>query len=130
MAGFLIGLTFAAVLVAAARTVGFDRDAAFYPTVLVVIALLYVLFAVEDGGSAVVAWEVAVAAVFVAVAVAGYKRNEWWLVVGYAAHGLYDVAHGGHSVNTGVPLWWGGFCLGVDGAIAAYLAVRARQTAV
>ncbi|MEL6614986.1 MAG: hypothetical protein AAFQ43_04580 [Bacteroidota bacterium] len=129
MIAFLVGLVFAAAVVAAARVVGVDRDAAFYPTVLVVIALLYVLFAVEDGRAGVIAVEVGVAAAFLASAVLGYTRTAWWLVAGYALHGVYDILHGGVATNAGVPTWWGPFCLGIDGAIALYLIGLARRPA-
>ena len=127
MVAILTGVALAAVLVGAARSVGFDGDPAFYPVVLIVIALLYVLFAVEDGRPQTVAWEIAVAAVFVAASVLGYKQTAWWLVAGYALHGGYDVLHGGVPANSGVPAWWGEFCLGVDGAVAVYLVGYARR---
>ena len=128
MVAVLVGLALAAALVGAARSVGFDRDPAFYPVVLIVIAFLYVLFAVEDGRPRVVVWEAAVAAAFVAAAILGYKGTGWWLVAGYALHGVYDVLHGGAAANGGVPPWWGAFCLGVDGAVAVHLIGRVRQS--
>lgn len=43
---YLIGLVLALAVAGFGRGTGFDRDRAFYPTVTVVIALYYVLFAV------------------------------------------------------------------------------------
>ena len=48
---FLIGVSLAVAVGAFARCVGLDRDRAFYPTVMIVIACLYVLFATIGGGS-------------------------------------------------------------------------------
>lgn len=45
----LVGCVLALVVALFARVVGLDRDRAFYPTVLVVIACLYDLFAVLGG---------------------------------------------------------------------------------
>ena len=42
---YLIGAVLAAVVFAFARLVGFDRDRVFYPTLLIVIATYYILFA-------------------------------------------------------------------------------------
>jgi hypothetical protein len=44
--GYVVGIGLAILVSLVARWVGFDRDRAFYPTVLVVIASYYVLFAV------------------------------------------------------------------------------------
>ena len=43
---YLIGAVLAAVVFAFARLIGFDRDRVFYPTLLIVIATYYILFAV------------------------------------------------------------------------------------
>lgn len=45
----IAGLTLGAGIAAAARWAGYDRDRSFYPTVLMVIASYYVLFAVMGG---------------------------------------------------------------------------------
>jgi hypothetical protein len=42
---FVIGIALSVGVALFARYVGFDRDRAFYPTVLIVIASTYVLFA-------------------------------------------------------------------------------------
>ena len=47
--GYGIGSVLALIVSVFARLVGLDRDRAFYPTVLIVIALIYVLFAVMGG---------------------------------------------------------------------------------
>ena len=48
---YAIGVVLALSTVAFARLVGFDRDRAFYPIVLVIIASYYVLFAVMGGST-------------------------------------------------------------------------------
>ena len=47
--GYGIGSVLAFIVAVFARLVGLDRDRAFYPTVLIVIASTYVLFAVMGG---------------------------------------------------------------------------------
>ena len=46
---YVIGIVLSAGVAVFARVVGFDRDRAFYPTVMIVIAAYYVLFAVMSG---------------------------------------------------------------------------------
>jgi hypothetical protein len=107
-----------------ARWTGFDRDRAFYPTVVVVVASYYVLFAAVGGSTHALAVESSVMAVFVLVAVLGFKLSSWLIVAGLAAHGLFDVLHPHVVRNPGVPEWWPAFCLAFDVGIAGLLAWR------
>ena len=49
---YLIGLILSVAVAGSAAAIGLDRERAFYPTVLMVIASYYVLFAVMGGSSA------------------------------------------------------------------------------
>ena len=120
------GVAAAGAIVASARAAGFDRDRSFYPTVLVVIALLYVLFGVEDGAASVVVAETAVALGFIVVAVIAFRRRSpALLAAGLALHGLWDLAHPALlPASDAVPGWWPAFCLGVDLPLAAWVYLR------
>lgn len=129
MLAFVAGLVAGAALVGAGRATDFEGDRSFYPTVLIVIALLYVLFAVQDGRPYAVLAETGAAALFVAMALAGHARSAVWLVGGFALHGLWDVMHDALlGTNEGGPPWWGEFCLGLDGLVAVYLGLRLRRS--
>ena len=108
--------------------IGLDRDRAFYPTVMVVIALYYVLFAVMGGSTHALLAEAGVATVFMAVSLVGFKYSLWLVAGALASHGIFDVFHGQLIVNQGVPEWWPAFCLAYDGVAAAYLAFLLRRT--
>jgi hypothetical protein len=105
-----------------ARSVGFDRDRAFYPTVMIVIALYYVLFAVMSGSVQTVVIESLVMTLFAAAAVAGFKSSAWIVVAALAGHGVFDAVHGYIIENAGVPAWWPAWCLAYDVGAAACLA--------
>jgi hypothetical protein len=105
-----------------ARLVRFDRDRAFYPTVLVVVGSFYILFAVMAGGSGV-GIEILFFAIFAALAVVGFKRSLWVVVAGLALHGIFDFARLAVLPGSGVPAFWPGFCAGYDVAAAAILAL-------
>ena len=105
-----------------ATAVGLDRDRALYPTVMMVIASLYVLFAVIGGSTQALLIESLVASVFIAAAVWGFRSSLWVVVAALTAHGLLDLVHGRVIANPGVPDWWPQFCLTYDIAAAAYLA--------
>ena len=106
---------------------GFDRDRAFYPTVAIVVALLYALFAVMAGSPAVLAAESVAIALFIALAILGFKSNLWFAAVALVGHGLYDAVHGRIIANPGVPEWWPAFCGGFDVAAGVYLGWRLRM---
>jgi hypothetical protein len=56
----LVGLTLSLSVAVLATIVGLDRERAFYPTVLIVIASYYVLFAVMAASKRTLAIEVVV----------------------------------------------------------------------
>jgi hypothetical protein len=97
-----------------AALVGFDRDRAFYPTVLVVIASYYVLFAVMGGSLYAMLVESAVMTAFGALAVLGLKGKLWIVAAALAGHAVFDAVHGSLVTNPGVPVWWPAFCLAYD----------------
>ena len=96
--------------------------ATVYALGLILIAAIYIGFAVADGRRIVLVVECCVTTLFVLLAAAGLTGPLWLLVVGYAGHGLKDLwQHGTHFVaNT---RWWPPFCLVVDWIVAVVLAV-------
>jgi hypothetical protein len=122
--GYGIGITLALAVSVYATALRLDRDRAFYPTVLVVIAFYYVLFAAMGGSGRVMIVEVVIAGVFVVLASLGFRRSLWLVVVGLAGHGVMDLFHARLVANPGVPVWWPPFCMTYDLAAAGYLAWR------
>ena len=120
--GYGIGFALALFVSLLARTVGLDRDRAFYPTVLIVIASDYVLFAVMGGSRDALLIELSVMSAFVVLAVIGFKVSPWVLVAAFAAHGVLDFFHASIVANPGVPVWWPAFCLAFDVGAAGCLA--------
>jgi hypothetical protein len=74
---YVIGIVLSLCVTVFARYVGFDRDRAFYPTVMIVIALYYVLFAVMSGSVQTAVIESLVMTLFAAAAVARFKSSRW-----------------------------------------------------
>jgi hypothetical protein len=118
----LIGVGLALVVGGTASLLRLDRDRAFYPTVLIVIASYYALFAVMGSTGPVLAIEVTVITGFLAVSAVGFRRSLWGVVAGLVAHGVFDALHDQLITNAGVPLWWPQFCLTYDVVAAGYLA--------
>jgi hypothetical protein len=119
---YAIGIALALVVSCFARVTGFDRDRVFYPTMAVIVASYYVLFAAMRGSEHTLIVESIVMVVFVVVAVIGFKFNLWLVVACLAGHGVFDVFHDLVTINPGVPEWWPAFCLAFDVCAAGFLA--------
>jgi hypothetical protein len=120
---YLIGLFLSLGVAGLAVIIGLDRERAFYPTVLIVIASYYVFFAVMAGSGRALVIEVAVASGFLLLAIIGYKRSLWLVAIALVGHGTFDVVHHLLIENPGVPHWWPGFCLVFDVILGGLLAV-------
>jgi hypothetical protein len=108
-------------------SVGLDRDRAFYPTVTIVTASYYCLFAVTGASPHALLLESLVGAVFLALAVWGFKSSLWLIVLALAAHGIFDVTRSSLVSNPGVPTWWPAFCATFDVTLAAYMSWMLRS---
>lgn len=124
---YLIGFVLALGIAIGATAVGFDRERSFYPTVLIVIAFLYGLFAILGGSMRALSLEALPIALFVTAAVLGFKKTLWWAVAGLVGHGLFDFVHSHFISNPGVPAYWPGFCGTYDVVAGAYLAFLLKR---
>ncbi|MFZ1702040.1 MAG: hypothetical protein WBO10_11690 [Pyrinomonadaceae bacterium] len=118
---FIIGIALGLVIGLSMSLVGMDRDRALYPAMMIVIALLYILFAVMGGSTQALLIESTVAAIFIGLAIAGFRSTLWLVAAALIGHGIFDVLHSRLFDNPGVPVWWPPFCLAADIALGAYL---------
>ncbi len=121
------GIGLAVAVAVMARLVGFDRDRAFYPLVLIVVASYYGLFAVLGGSRSELIAELPAFALFAAAAIVGFRTSLWIVVAGLAMHGVFDFFHHALIANRGLPSWWPSFCMWYDLAAAACLAVILKR---
>jgi hypothetical protein len=97
--------------------------ATVYALGLVLIAAIYVGFAVADGRLNVIATESGVAFGFVVISAAAITASPWLLVIGFVGHGLKDLwQHRTHFVSN--TRWWPPFCMVVDWILAAIIVVE------
>ena len=118
----IVGASLALIIGMFARVAGLDRDRAFYPTVAIVIASLYSLFAVMGESTRALALESTIGVGFIAMAVFGFRTSLWIVAITLGLHGVFDLVHGSFVSNPGVPRWWPAFCLTYDVAAAGFLA--------
>jgi hypothetical protein len=116
------------VVCAFAKWTDFDRDRVFYPTMLVVIATYYILFAVMGNSTPALAIESAVPCTFLMLAVVGFKKNLWWVAAALAGHGVFDFFHRLFIQNPDIPTCWPGFSLSFDILAGGFLAMLLRRS--
>jgi hypothetical protein len=126
---YIVGITLALLFCGAAAGLGMDRERVFYPAVAIAVTSYYPAFAVADGRSEVWLAEGSIAAVFIALAVLGFKRSPWIAVLALGGHGVMDVFHPLLVQNEGVPHAWPGFCMSFDVTAAALVAGIMRNRA-
>jgi hypothetical protein len=125
---YVIGIILALAVSAYATALRLDKDRAFYPTVLIVVASYYVLFAAMGGSGNATVIETLIGGVFVVAATLGFRGSLWLVVAGLAAHGVQDFFHMRLVANPGVPEFWPAFCGSYDVVAAGYLAWRLSRT--
>ena len=118
---FAIGAVLALGACGLGVVAGFERDRAFYPVMLIVIASYYDLFAVIGGDKGVLGVEIAISLGFAAIAVLGFRVNLWLTVAGLLGHAGLDFVHGQWVANPGLPSWWPAFCATFDAVAGLYL---------
>ena len=116
------GVVFGLLQAAAPFGLWWIRPAAVYGISLVLIAAVYIGFAVADGRRKVVAAEVSVATVFVLLGAVAVIGSPWVAVAGLIGHGAKDLwqHRTGFVHNT---RWWPPFCATVDWLAAAIVAI-------
>jgi len=127
MIPLLVGVLTAVAIAALAKSTRFDQDRSFYPTVLVVIASYYLLFAVMGGSGQALAWELVAAVAFSAVAIIGALHLPLLVGAGIVAHGFFDLVHFTMMENAGVPDWWPGFCGSLDVVLGLWVIGLSRS---
>jgi hypothetical protein len=127
---YVVGIVLAAVLCAFGTIVGLDRERGFYPTQMIVIALLYGLFAAMSGSTRVLMMESIGITLFILAAVIGFKSNLWIVAIALAGHGVYDFLHPRLFDNPGAPLWWPQFCGAYDVVAGIYLGLLLKRRRV
>ncbi|WP_420427782.1 hypothetical protein [Algiphilus sp.] len=119
----IAGVLVASASIALGHGMGLHRERSFYPLVMIVIALAYVLLAASDDAFVIAGVESLLALVFVAAAFVGYRGNLWIVVAALIGHAGFDLAHAALWPTPVVPTWYAGFCLAADGLLALHLAL-------
>lgn len=121
---YLIGVILAAATCVIFGTLaGFDRERVFYPLMVASIATYYILFAAMASSTPALTSESLGACIFLTLAVVGFKKNLWLVVVALVGHGVFDFFHHLVIQNPGVPEWWPGFCMSFDVLAGGFLAL-------
>lgn len=126
----MVGVCLALLVCVSASLIGFGRERSFYPTMVMVFAGNYVLFAVQAWAVPGLYWEGLAMVAFSCLAIIGFKTTNWIVAAALVLHGVFDLFHQQLIVNAGVPLWWPVFCSTFDFAMGAYLAIELLRARV
>jgi hypothetical protein len=84
-------------------------------------ACVYFGAALSDSRIKIITLELGMSILFFASAVMGMFYSPIWLVIGYAAHGIWDWMHHPKVIKTKVIHWFPPICLVVDFVVAGYI---------
>lgn len=119
---FALGMLLAACVAGLGNWTRFDRDRGFFPTLLIVIATYYLLFAVmAEAGAHIILPELLICLAFVGLAIFGGLCKPPLVAAGLLLHGVLDLVHPTLIGNPGVPDWWPGLCAGFDFLLGAWV---------
>lgn len=116
------GVVFGALQAATPLAFFWLDSATVYVLGLILIAAVYIGFAVADGRSHVLAVETVVVSIFVMVAAVAAVGSAWLIVVGLVGHGVKDLWQHRTGFVKGTR-WWPPFCATVDFVAAALIAL-------
>lgn len=97
--------------------------ATVHALMVVLIAAVYIGFAVSDGRTNVIVAESTVVAVFFLLAATAAVVTPWLLVVIYLAHAVKDLWQHRQQFVRGTR-WWPPFCFAVDVTVASIVAAQ------
>jgi len=122
--GVLLGVTLA--LLSALILSLLDQPKALDLTsmLLIFIAAPYIGFALMDGRQREIWIEIIAIIVFATLAILGLWMQPIWLVIGLFLHGIWDVIHHPHGIQTQLTSWYPPFCMVYDWLVAGYVLAR------
>ncbi len=111
---FIAALIVTGSILGAGFLLGYNRDRSYYSTILIVIALIYVLFGFMEGEPRRIIVEAVIALLFIVAAIIGERLTHMITGLFIILHGIYDVFHPQLLPGEAVPTWYPLFCLYVD----------------
>ena len=97
---------------------------------LVVMAIIYVGFALYGGPRKNIALEIGVASIFVVLALLGQWVFPAAIGIGLVLHGIWDILHNPRMVETSVPRWYPPACAIYDFTMAFFFFTVAKEIAL
>ena len=116
---FLAGMTISLIL-----GLPHSRTLVLLAILLAALATIYLGAALSAGRTPQVLMEGLAACGFIALAMLGVWRSPFFLVIGYLAHGLWDLAHHRGGLKSRIAVWWPPFCLVYDWVLAGAICLR------
>ena len=92
-----------------------------FAILLAFIVAIYLGFALLDGHRREILVEIVISVFFFVLAILGLWVAPFFLVIGYFAHGIWDVLHHQKAIQTKMVSWWPFFCLFYDWTVGGFI---------
>src|SRR5262245_10457837 len=119
-AAIVWGVVFGVIQTASPLLLWWLAPGTVYALSLILIASVYIGFAVADGRPIVIAVESSIVVIFVGVAATALTGPAWLVVIGLVGHALKDLWQHRSQFVAGTR-WWAPFCCTVDLVAAALI---------
>ena len=101
-----------------------EQQLQLWATTMTVILSIYIGFALKDDNKDLLLLQIAVAAIFLSLTLAGLWWSPWYLVAALILHGFWDLLHDYKVIKTRVMPWYPDFCIVVDWTLGLWLAFK------
>lgn len=120
----IFGIFLAAAAILIATLFPKQKALDLFALLLVLIAAVYLGFALLDGRRRELSIEIVSMTFIFFLSALGLWVTPIFLVIGYVAHGLWDILHHPKGIQTKVVRWWPPFCVMIDWIVAGFIFFR------
>ena len=118
-----LGLLLSGAIIAFIQLFPEEQQLQLWATTMTVILSIYIGFALKDDNKGLLLLQIAVAALFLALTLAGLWWSPWFLVAALILHGFWDLLHDYKVIKTKVMPWYPDFCIVVDWVLGIFLTI-------
>lgn len=121
---YLITIALATLTCLAGYVLPFYKAMDFYGILLALIAGVYIGFAINDGRRSQLILEGVVALGFCALVLLGMWKWPFLILLGYFAHGVWDLLHHPFKLGARVKSWYPPACVLYDWLVGAFIYIH------
>lgn len=118
-----LGLLLSGAIIGFIKLFNQEQQLQLWAITMTVILSIYIGFALKDDDKKLLLLQIAVAAFFLSLTLAGLWWSPWYLVAALILHGFWDLLHDYKIIKTKVMPWYPDFCIVVDWVLGIFLTI-------